>query len=124
MKLIYLLLVVLLNICSPSFAAIEAEPKEINIVVSNVPVKVPSLFIPLKFSSNDLDLYQISLKDIFVRGYVANIERDEAKNVIGVSFASLRAGTLPEKLHAVIKVRPAQRLPQNKNGKSKYPQTV
>jgi hypothetical protein len=121
MKTIKYLVLVLL-FCSPAFANIEAQPKEVLISVSNVPVNTPSLFIPLTLSSNDLDLYQIVLKDIFVRGYVASIERDEDKEIVGVSFASLRANTLPEKLEALIKVRPVKPI-EKINGKA-YPKSV
>lgn len=86
--------------------AIEADPKEITITVSNVPVNQPSIFIPLSLSSDDLELYRAELKDIFVRGYIVSIEKNSDGKLLGISFADLRSKTLPESLVAVVKVRP------------------
>ncbi len=106
---------------SPSWAGLEADPKEIVITVVNVPVNEPSIFIPLSINSKELDFTQIQLKDIFIKGYLANIERDKNKNVLGISFSALRSKSLPDKLEAIIKVksiRPAEASPKN------YPKSV
>lgn len=86
--------------------AIEADPKELMITVSNVPVNQPSIFIPLALSSDDIELYRAELKDIFVKGYIVSIEKDSEGKLLGISFADLRSKTLPESLVAVVKVRP------------------
>lgn len=125
MKIFHCLLALLLCLHTPCLGAIEAEPKQVAVTVKNIPANVSSLFIPLKVSSDELDLYQIQLKDIFIRGYVASVERDQAQKVLGVSFASLRSGVLPEKVEAIIKVRPSrsQKKTESKNTR-KYPQEV
>lgn len=115
------LIVWLLFAITPCWAALDTDPKEILIKVSNVPINEPSIFIPLSISSEELDLDQIKLKDIFIKGYLANIERDENKKVIGISFAALRSKNLPETLEAIIKlkhIRPAEAIPKD------YPKTV
>ncbi|MDX1921334.1 MAG: hypothetical protein SFU25_11455 [Candidatus Caenarcaniphilales bacterium] len=85
--------------------AIEVEPKEITLTVTNVPVNQPSVFIPLRLSSDEIELYRAELKDIFVKGYIVSIEKDQDGRLLGVSFADLRSKTLPESLVTVIKVR-------------------
>ena len=92
---------------SPSFSSIKASPNQIIIGVNNVPPNAKSLFIPLKISESErVDLYKVELKDIISSPYTGLIQRDENQKVLGISFASLRARSLPEKFEAIVYIRP------------------
>ncbi len=105
-KILLNLGLLLLAFALPVFS-LDLDQNEVLVRVTSVPVGVKSLFIPMTVSSNDLDFYQIQLKDIFVKGYLASLEKDENKKLIGISFAALQSKSLPEQLEAIIKVRPA-----------------
>lgn len=105
LNLIGFCLLLLLSFNSSAFSAVEVEPKVVSVTVSNVPTNVPSIFIPLNVSSQAVDLYKVELNEIFIRNYVASIEKDEKKKVVGISFASLHSKSLPETLQVNIKVK-------------------
>jgi hypothetical protein len=90
-----------------SNASIQASPNQIIISLANIPANAKSLFVPLNISEPEkVDLYKVELKDIIVSSYVGSIQRDENQKILGISFASLRAKSLPEKLEAIVYIRP------------------
>ena len=92
----------------PAKAYLDISHDEITVSVSNIPVNTPNIFVPINVSSKNLEIQKVELKEVFVKGYVASIEKDERGDFFGISFTSLKGKSLPEQVDILVKVRPVK----------------
>ncbi len=79
--------------------SVFADSKDFTVDITNIPKGINSLFIPLKASSNKIQIQKISINDYFANKYITSFTKDSENNITGLSlFTPSKGEYLPTSL--------------------------